>query len=75
MFWALAQRRKWQEQLREEGRQEGTAASRKKFEQWLAKVAEEDNLNLDRLLPPKEGSERRPGRCCREGCAGQHPSG
>ena len=75
MFWALAQRRKWQAQLREEGRQEGAAASKKKFEQWLAKVAEEDNLNLDRLLPPKEGLEYRPGRCCREGYNGQRPAG
>ena len=54
MFWALAQRRKWQERLREEGRQEGVASNRKEFEQWLAKVAEEDNLNLERLMPPKK---------------------
>ena len=54
MFWALAQRRKWQERLREEG----AAANRKEFEQWLAKVAEEDNLNLERLMPPKKDSER-----------------
>ena len=58
MFWALAQRRKWQERLREEGRQEGVASNRKEFEQWLAKVAEEDNLNLERLMPPKKDSER-----------------
>ena len=58
MFWALAQRRKWQERLREEGRQEGVASNRKEFEQWLAKVAEEDNLNLERLMPPKKDTER-----------------
>ena len=60
MFWALAQRRKWQARLREEG----AAGVEKRYQQWLAKVAEEDNLNLERLMPPKEGSERRPGRCC-----------
>ena len=77
MFWALAQRRKWQARLREEGRQEGkeegreegkeegreegrqegVAANRKEFEQWLAKVAEERNIPLDELMPPKEGSQ------------------
>ena len=71
MFWALEQRRKWQAQLRAEG----AAAEEERYRKWLAKVAEEDNLNLDRLLPPKEGSECRPGRCCREGYNGQHPVG
>ena len=71
MFWALEQRRKWRAQLRAEA----VAATEERYRKWLAKVAEEDNLNLDRLLPPKEGSELRPGRCCREGHASQHPSG
>ena len=57
MFWALEQRRKWRAQLREEGRQEGVAAIRKVFEQWLAKVAEERNIPLDELMPPKEVTE------------------
>ena len=74
MFWALAQRRKWQARLREEGRQEGkeegreegkeegrqegVAANRKEFKQWLAKVAEERNIPLEELMPPKAGSQR-----------------
>ena len=57
MFWALAQRRKWRAQLRAEGRQEGVAANRKEFEQWLAKVAEERNIPLEELMPPKEVTE------------------
>ena len=71
MFWALEQRRKWRAQLRAEG----AAATEKRFEQWLSKVAEERNIPLDKLMPPKEGSELRPGRCCREGHASQHPTG
>ena len=58
MFWALAQRRKWRAQLRAEGRQEGAAAIEKRYQQWLAKVAEERNIPLDELMPPKEVTER-----------------
>ena len=58
MFWALEQRRNWRAQLRAEGRQEGAAAIEKRYQQWLAKVAEEDNLNLERLMPPRKDSER-----------------
>ena len=58
MFCALAQRRKWRAQLRQEGRQEGVDATEKRFEQWLAKVAEERNIPLDELMPPKEVTER-----------------
>ena len=58
MFWALAQRRKWRAQLRAEGRQEGVAANRKVFEQWLAKVAEERNIPIEELMPPQKDSER-----------------
>lgn len=58
MFWALAQRRKWQERLREEGRQEADAAAEKRFEQWLSKVSKERNIPLEELMPPKEGSQR-----------------
>ena len=54
MFWALEQRRKWRAQLRAEG----AAANRKEFEQWLAKMAEERNIPIDELMPPKEGSQR-----------------
>ena len=57
MFWALAQRRKWREQRRAEGRQEGAAATEKRYQQWLAKVAEERNIPLDELLPPKDITE------------------
>ena len=66
MFWALEQRRKWRAQLRAEGRQEGVAATEKRFEQWLAKVAADLDIPIERLMPPKEGSECRPGRCCRD---------
>ena len=58
MFWALEQQRKWRAQLRAEGRQEGAAAIEERYRKWLAKVAEEDNLNLERLIPPKEDSGR-----------------
>ena len=54
MFWALAQRRKWRAQLRAEG----AAGVEKRYQQWLAKVAEEDNLNLERLMPPQKDPER-----------------
>ena len=54
MFWALEQRRKWRAQLRAEA----VAATEERYRKWLAKVAEEDNLNLERLIPPKEDSGR-----------------
>ena len=54
MFWALEQRRKWRAQLRAEG----AAGVEKRYQQWLAKVAEERNIPLEELMPPKDGSQR-----------------
>ena len=54
MFWALEQRRKWRAQLRAEG----AATTEERYRKWLAKVAEERNIPLEELIPPKEVTER-----------------
>ena len=41
---------------REEGRTEGQAATTQRYENWLAKVAEEKGIPLADLLPPQENS-------------------
>ena len=50
MFWALAQRRKWQAQLRAEG----AAAADERYRQWLSKVAVDLDIPFERLMPPAE---------------------
>ena len=69
MFWALEQHQKWRARMREEGRAEGRAegvavgraqaeaATARRYEDWLAKVAEERGIDLAELLPPNEGSQ------------------
>ena len=73
MFWALEQHQKWRARMREEGRQEGRAegvavgraegraqaeaATARRYEDWLAKVAKERGIDLAELLPPNEGSQ------------------
>ena len=73
MFWALEQHQKWRARMREEGRQEGRAegvavgraegraqaeaATARRYEDWLAKVAKERGIDLAELLPPDEGSQ------------------
>ena len=69
MFWALEQHQKWRARMREEGRAEGRAegvavgraqaeaATVRRYEDWLAKVAKERGIDLAELLPPNEGSQ------------------
>ena len=65
MFWALEQHQKWRARMREEGRAEGVAIGRaqaeaataRRYEDWLAKVAKERGIELAELLPPNEGSQ------------------
>ena len=61
MFWALEQHQKWRARMREEGRKEGRAqaeaATVRRYEDWLAKVAKERGIDLADLLPPDEGSQ------------------
>ena len=55
MFWAWEQHKKAQAKLRAEGE----AATARRYENWLAKVAREKGINLAELLPPGNSS---PGR-------------
>lgn len=43
-----------QGKLRAEGRAEGQAETAQRYEEWLAKVAEERNIPLADLLPPPQ---------------------
>ena len=62
MFWALDERRKWRAKWRAEaraegkteGKAEGKAEAARRYERWLAKVAEEKGIELAELLPPEE---------------------
>ena len=42
---------------RAEGRAQAEAATARRYEDWLAKVAEERGIDLAELLPPDEGSQ------------------
>ena len=65
MFWALEQHQKWRAQIRAEGRAEGQAEGRaqaeaataRRYEDWLAKVAKERGIDLAELLPPADGRQ------------------
>ena len=61
MFWALEQHQKWRAQIRAEGRAEGRAqaeaATARRYEDWLAKVAKERGIDLAELLPPADGRQ------------------
>lgn len=71
MFWAWEQHKKVQAKLRAEGEAigqvkgeaigwaGGEAATVRRYENWLAKVARAKGINLAELLPPDNGS---PGR-------------
>ena len=71
MFWAWEQHKKAQAKLRAEGEAvgrakgkaigwaRGEAATARRYENWLAKVAREKGINLAELLPPGNVS---PGR-------------
>ena len=54
IFWALEQRKKRRERLRAEALAEGEAVAAQRYENWLAKVAEEKGIPLADLLPPQE---------------------
>ena len=70
MFWALEQHQKWRAQIRAEGQAEGRAEGRaqgqaegraqaeaataRRYEDWLAKVAKERGIDLAELLPPAD---------------------
>ena len=66
MFWALDERRKWRAKWRAEARAEGLAEglaegkaeAAQRYENWLAKVAEERGIALAELLPPPRDDAR-----------------
>ena len=66
MFWAWEQHQKVRAKLRAEGEAiglekgeaiglaKGQAATAERFEKWLTQVAEEQGIELTKLLPPDE---------------------